>query len=164
MSSVAGDPERRSRWIPWVFVGFFLIVLSVNGVMIFVAFSTWTGLEAQSAYKQGLAYNRALERAEAQEALGWQVAFAFKPAGLGGTLMLDLKDANNDLIEDAQVLAKFERPTHEGHDFIVDVPHHWGGSYRRDLALPLRGLWDVEVEIGTPNGHYRLEERIFLAR
>lgn len=159
------DEARRSRWIPWAFVAFFAVVLAVNGVMIFFAFSTWTGLEAESAYRHGLEYNRALERARAQEALGWQVDLAFEQ-GLPkdrGILTLNLEDANGNLIQNALVRARLARPTHEGHDFEVEVLHTWGGTYRREITFPLRGLWDIEVDVEAPSGTYRLEERVFLA-
>ena len=41
MNSQTFDP-KRSRWIPWVFVGGMLLVVVVNGVLIFSAISTFT--------------------------------------------------------------------------------------------------------------------------
>jgi nitrogen fixation protein FixH len=165
MTAATGEEARRSRWIPWAFVGFFGVVLVVNGVMVFVAFSTWTGLEAESAYKQGLAYNRALERARVQDALGWRVALSFEPSQRGerGLLSLDLEDARGGFIEQAVVHARLARPTHEGYDFVVRVPHHWGGTYQTEITFPLPGVWNVELAVEAPEGRYQLNDRIFLA-
>jgi nitrogen fixation protein FixH len=59
-------------WIPWTFVAGFLLVVAVNGVMIWFATTSWTGLVTDRAYERGLDYNRNLEAAAAMAALGWQ--------------------------------------------------------------------------------------------
>ena len=59
--SFLGSKLGDDRWIPWLFVGLFALVLVVNGSMIFVAFSTFPGLETTNAYQRGLAYNRQLD-------------------------------------------------------------------------------------------------------
>jgi nitrogen fixation protein FixH len=63
--------ERKSRWIPWVFVGGMLLVVVVNGFMAFYAISTFSGLTTGQAYDRGRAYNNVLEDAARQDALGW---------------------------------------------------------------------------------------------
>jgi nitrogen fixation protein FixH len=63
MSAVMSADRPRGRWIPWLFVGGFLLVCAVNGVMIWVALSSWTGLAANQPYDRGLAYNRNLAAA-----------------------------------------------------------------------------------------------------
>lgn len=63
--------ERKSRWIPWIFVGGMTVVVVVNGFMAFYAISTFTGLTTGQAYDRGRAYNSVLEEAARQDALGW---------------------------------------------------------------------------------------------
>lgn len=63
--------ERKSRWIPWIFVGGMMVVVVVNGFMAFYAISTFTGLTTGQAYDRGRAYNDVLEEAARQDALGW---------------------------------------------------------------------------------------------
>ena len=58
-------------------------MLLANGAMIWLAFATWTGLETEGAYQKGLAYNRTLEEAEAQAALGWQVDLELEQEAAG---------------------------------------------------------------------------------
>ncbi|MEM7024577.1 MAG: FixH family protein, partial [Pseudomonadota bacterium] len=128
------------RWIPWLFVGFFLVVLAVNGSMMVVAFSTWPGLETQNAYQRGLAYNDTLATARQQAELGWKVDFAFRQDGpRRATLMLDLEDRHGSLIQDASVRVQLVRPTHEGDDRSLDLPHHTGGHYEVAVELPFDG-------------------------
>ena len=153
----------RDRWIPWTFVAFFAVVLAANAAMIWIAFATWTGLETESAYQKGLAYNRALQEAEAQQALGWRVELDVAAAdGRLARLEVALADRHGDLIEDARVSAAFVRPTHAGHDVQLTVPHIHGGVYGADAALPLPGLWEVRVTARSGTDTYRLRRRVYL--
>ena len=155
--------ERRSRWIPWAFVAFFGVVLAANAAMIVIALATWPGLETQQAYRRGLAHDEALAAAAAQAALGWEVEFAFEQTGQrGGALRLDLADRFGSRLQNAEVQVAFVRPTHHGYDLIVDLPHHYGGRYLGDVALPLAGQWEARVHIVEREGEYRLRERIYL--
>jgi nitrogen fixation protein FixH len=161
--AIAMPEERRSRWIPWAFVAFFGVVLAANAAMVVSAIISWPGLETQQAFQRGLAHDDALEAAAAQAALGWQVAFAFEQTGeRTGALRLDLADRFGNTLQDAKVRAALVRPTHGGHDLAVDVPHHYGGRYLQDIALPLAGQWEVRVHVVAQDGEYRLRERIWV--
>lgn len=65
--------ERKSNWIPWIFVGGMLVVVVVNGFMAFFAISTFTGLTTGQAFDRGRAYNQVLAEAARQDALGYTV-------------------------------------------------------------------------------------------
>jgi nitrogen fixation protein FixH len=154
---------RGDRWIPWSFVAFFVVVLVANGSMIVAAFSTWPGLETAGAYQRGLAYNRTLAAAEEQAELGWKVGFAFIQDGARqGVMQVDLEDRFGDLIEDAEVQARFVRPTHQGADRSVELAHESGGRYRAAIELPLDGQWDVHLAATSHGRTWRLSERVFL--
>ncbi len=105
---------ERSRWIPWAFLAFFAVVLLANGTMIWLAFATWTGLETEGAYQKGLAYNRTLEQAEAQAALGWRVDLALEQQGRALALRLMLVDRHGSLIEEADVTRGLRPPDPRG--------------------------------------------------
>ena len=79
MASAQPAEQRRSRWIPYSFFGFFGVVLAVNGVMLTYALGTFNGLSVDGAYDRGLAYNEALAEYQAQRALGWDLDVAFAP-------------------------------------------------------------------------------------
>jgi nitrogen fixation protein FixH len=153
----------RDGWIPWAFVAFFGVVLAANGVLIWIAFATWTGLETEGAYQKGLAYNRSLAAARAQDALGWRVDL--KLAASGGrlaVLKLTLADRYGDLIEDAKVTAVFMRPTHAGHDVALEVPHTHAGVYRAEAALPFAGVWNLRLVAQSGGDAYRVHRRVYL--
>src|SRR3954469_23813706 len=64
-------PQRKSLWIPALFIGLMLLVVVVNGTMMYLAESTFSGLDNETAYQDGLEYNATLQEAAASAALGW---------------------------------------------------------------------------------------------
>jgi nitrogen fixation protein FixH len=153
----------RDGWIPWAFVAFFGVVLAANGAMIWIAFATWTGLETEGAYQKGLAYNRTLAATRAQEALGWRVGLDLAAtAGRLAVLELTLADRYGDLIEDAEVMAAFVRPTQAGHDVQFPVPHTHAGVYVAEATLPFAGLWELHLTIQSGGDTYLMRRRINL--
>lgn len=159
----SSTPAPRDRWIPWAFVGFFLVVLAANATMIAIGVATWPGLDTRDAYQRGLAYNRTLDAAAAQAALGWRVAAGFTRTGpRRGVVEVTLADRFGDLVEDAAISAAFLRPASAGHDLLVGLEHVYGGRYRAEVELPLAGQWDLQIEIAARGEHYRLRERTFV--
>ena len=157
------EGARRSEWIPWAFVGFFGIVLAANGALIWFAFQSWTGLDTGSAYERGLAYNRTLEAARQQAALGWKVGFSFEQTGAHQVLIeLTLEDRHGDLLESAEVQATIVRPTHAGYDFVQSLAHQTAGRYQALVDLPLPGQWEIRIVALEGGDTYRLTERVHL--
>jgi nitrogen fixation protein FixH len=163
MARAMAGQAGRDRWIPWAFVAFFGVVLAANAAMIWIAFATWTGLETESAYQKGLAYNRTLAAARAQEALGWQVDLELVAAGGRlARLELILADRYGNLIQDARVTAAFVRPTQVGHDVELTAPHIYAGVYRAEAALPFAGVWELHLLAESGGDSYRMRRRIYL--
>ena len=163
MTMMQPTAERKSAWIPWVFVAFFGVVLVANSIMLYVAFSTWTGIgeENRSAYARGLAYNERLAAVEEQRALGWQVGYGFDATAPGrGTLWMTLADAHGNLIGDADVTARVARPTNAAEDFATVLRHAGPGLYAVEVDFPLAGRWDVWLAAEHDQGTYRLTREI----
>lgn len=137
---------RRGSWIPWIFVGGFGVVLAANAVMVYIAATTWTGIAVNRAYDKGLTYNRNLEAAARQEALGWEVSLVADVTGdLVGTLEVALNDGDGAPLNRAEVVVTFERPTHEGYDFAVALVQDGAGTYSAPFTAPLPGVWDLRL-------------------
>ncbi|MEM7021899.1 MAG: FixH family protein [Pseudomonadota bacterium] len=151
------------RWIPWLFAGLFMIVLAVNGSMIFVAFTTFPGLETTNAYQRGLAYNQQIAAVDEQEALGWTVGFdVTQEEGRRVALRLDLEDRFGNFVRNAVVQGRFMRPTHEGVDRTVTLDYQTGGRYEARVDLPLDGQWDLHLAVDAAGQTYLISERVFL--
>ena len=156
---------RSGRWIPWVFVGLFGIVLIANGTMITVAITTFTGMETVSAYKKGVNYNERLAAAAAQEKLAWQASLDAAPNG-GGSVILtfDLKDKNGGPVAAADVNAMVDRPLQDGLDQTVVLDEISSGRYRATLDLPLPGQWEVALTAEARGHRYQFTERIRVSK
>lgn len=59
------------------FAAFFGVVFAVNGIMVFMALSSWSGLSTDHPYERGLRYNKTLEAMAQRDALGWQETIVF---------------------------------------------------------------------------------------
>ncbi|HZX85474.1 MAG TPA: FixH family protein, partial [Reyranella sp.] len=68
----------RSRYIPWLFVGGFAVVVAVNATMIWFAVGSFSGLYTQKPRDRGLHYNQVLAQQQQRDALGWRVETAWR--------------------------------------------------------------------------------------
>jgi len=71
---MAASPEvqgLRGRHVLFAFLGFFGVIFAVNGVFLYAALSTHTGVVANEPYRKGLNYNQRIAAFQAQEQLGW---------------------------------------------------------------------------------------------
>lgn len=138
---------RRPGWyIPWLFVGGFAIIIAANATMVGFALTSWSGLETQSSFDAGNAYNRTLAAVRAQEARGWQADAAFVPiTGLAGTARMTLRDAEGAGLDGARAKLHLERPGRDGLDQEVPLTAIGGGVYEAALTLPIAGRWRVRI-------------------
>jgi nitrogen fixation protein FixH len=148
MNAMPAALPRKSRWIPWVFVGGFLLVVAVNAIMITFAVNSFTGLTTTEPYTKGLRFNDQIREAETYERLGWQIAARFRPTSARlGAVEIMLTDRGGAAITDAEVNAEFSRPVEKGHDFTLTLRAAGGGRYVGNAEFPLAGVWDVKYRI-----------------
>lgn len=165
MTGRATPDARRSLWIPWALASIFAAFLVANGTMIYFASRSWTGLETEGAYEKGLAYNDIIAAAEAQAALGWQVALEAGTAETGEAWVeVSLADREGHPIAARAVWARLVRPTHVGYDREAPLRDLGGGRYRGLVELPLPGQWDLRVRVEHVGGVYRASRRVVLDR
>ena len=155
--------RRPGWWIPWAFVGFFVVVFAANGAMVWVAMSTFTGVVDPRYYQTGLHYNRLIAEAERQKALGWSVDLRADVAADGhGRLVVRVRDRAGRPVEGAEVVARFVRPTSEGYDFGLTLGPRGEGTYAAAFGLPLFGQWDVRVRVRRGEDRVVVRRRLFL--
>ena len=143
--SLAAPRMLTGRKFLAILVGAFIAVAAVNGLMIWYAESSWTGLVSDSAYEQGLGFDRMLAESRAEAALGWQGALTYDAAT--GHLTVTLADAEGRPMSGLQLLVQWLRPTREGFDRTVTLTELAPGRYGAAIRLPLPGQWDVRVTV-----------------
>jgi nitrogen fixation protein FixH len=163
MSAPRGnDPAPpRDLWVPWLIVAGFALVILVNGILIYFAITSFTGLQTEGHYQRGLDYNEVLAGERGQDALGWTVGLDFQETGDGrGRLSVQATDKAGNPLKDAGVMVRLVRPVQAGHDMDVTLSADGDGFYVADVELPLRGQWDILAQIRHPSGNYSTAKRI----
>ena len=133
------------------FLAFFLTVCAVDFFMATLATRTHTGLVTDHAYEKGLAYNRVVHAAEAQQKLGWRAHLVYEQ----GVLVFTVKDAAGKPLALTSATAFFTRPSGPAQDFSLVL-----SSEETPLSLPQPGLWDVRVEANIDGVDYQHSARI----
>lgn len=141
--------SRSDRWIPWSFVGGFAIILIANGIMVFSAFDSWTGVSTDDAYRRGLAHNQQLAQAKKAEATGWQIAARVDGAGTQRQVLVTLHDKAKRPIRHADIRVAFQRPIERGYDFAVTLRPTGNGRYAGQVRIPKYGQWRLRFTVSN---------------
>jgi nitrogen fixation protein FixH len=159
----ANPAPRRSRFIPWLFVAGFAVVIAVNGALVYFAESSFSGLETEHPYERGLQYNQTLEAAAAQAKLGWRADIALADAGDGKrSLEVSFADGKDRPLDGLQVQAYLVRPSNAGMDVTIALSPRGNGRYAGEVTLPAPGQWDVRVVARDETNSWQRSERLFV--
>jgi nitrogen fixation protein FixH len=157
-------PRPRGWWYPWIFVAAFAVVLAVNLSMVWLATSTFSGVDTEEAYRKGVAYNEALAAARRQEALGWSVESSLDTPAPGEPVAVSVRyrDRDGRPIDGLDLRARMLRPAARGRDHDLALTPLGPGLYGGVDSLPLPGLWDLDVVALAPDGSSHQLRRRFL--
>jgi nitrogen fixation protein FixH len=159
--TIAKTPARpiTGRFVLIAVVSFFAVVISVNVVMMRLAIATLPGIEVDSAYSAGLAYQKEIQAAQQQIDRNWKVD-AHVERQEDGTARLNLgaKAPEGKPLAGLAVFGRLERPTDRRADQAFDIRESGGGSYVGIAHGIAPGQWDLVIEA---DGDGR---RLFLSR
>lgn len=150
----AGFDPRRSRWIPWAFVGFMLLVVAVNGVMAALALGTFTGVTTPRAYDRGRTYGDVLHEAARQDALGWQAEVRLAD----GVLRVQVRDAAGRAVE-GRLDGVLQRPLTRDALVLAFAPEG-RGAWAAPARAPLPGQWEARVTLFGAAGAFDIRARV----
>jgi len=157
------ESNKKSK-IPYLFFIFFAVILTVDGIYIYLAKKTWRGLATEDGYKKGLKYNETLDLVKKQNELGWSSKIKFESLNpINGNLNFTLFDKNKNPIRNASVIAKISRPVQEGYDFEVPLNHDSkSNSYCAQINFPLKGQWRIEIKSRLDDKFYQDVRRLVI--
>lgn len=161
------QPTGRGRIlphpIPMLFIAGFLAVIAVNGALIFFAEDTFSGLDTENAYQQGLDYNKTLAAEAAQEKLGWRSQAAIT-SGSDGRYILraQLADRDGRPLDGATLEAFLVRPSVSGMDLSLSPQAMGDGRYSVEFNLPAPGQWDLRLVARRGDFTWQQSERLFV--
>jgi len=127
-------------------LGFFGVILIANVIYIWLALSTFNGERTENAYDKGLQYNQTLALADAQAKRPWHAALTAAPAAGSQRLQITM-DLDGTAPAGLRASATLIRPTVSGYDMAVDLTKTGTKHFEAEVALPLPGVWDVEVDL-----------------
>ena len=140
-------PKRKSLWIPGIFIAAFGVLFIAEFFMVRQALNSWNGLVTEKSFVTGKNHNTTLQVNKRLKEIGWSGHFSATPLthNKQSDFIFHLKNKQGNPVEKAAVTLRFHRPTHEGHDFSLNMVHQGQGIYRGQAILPLTGLWDIKI-------------------
>ncbi len=156
----------QGRHVLFGMLAFFGVVLGVNGLMLWHAIATHSGVVALEPYRKGLAYNARIAAGERQAALGWQADVAL---GADGVVEVSLSDGRGMAIEGYVTSGTLGRPSSNRSDISLRFAEARPGAYVAAAGVLDPGAWQIEVEVRTAAAQdgagetvYRMRRRLWL--
>ena len=144
-----GDSSEERRLTGFrvlaILLGSFGVVAAVNSAMVYYALSTFSGEVDPHPYEHGLAYNKDIAAAVAQQARHWQVSANVTAEGAVKTVEAAFRDETAHPISGLHITARLEFATDMIQDRSVTLSEAAPGSYSG--ALPLAaGNWELVLK------------------
>ena len=139
--------EITGRHVLIGLIGFFGVMLAVNGVFLYAATSTFSGVSTEDAYRKGLAYNQTLAAYRTQTATGWQASAS---VGADSVVRLAITKADGLPVDGLAFTGRVSRPAMAAQDRAVIFRGKGRGLYVGDTGRLDPGQWDLIAE-ARPN-------------
>jgi nitrogen fixation protein FixH len=144
------------------FLAFFAAIFAMNGVLIYWAVATNSGLVANEPYRKGLHYNERIAADERQKRLGWRVDTL--ELTKDGRVTLVLTDKAGHPVSGLKVETMLGRPATNRQDIRVAMVEVAPGRYEARTSALAAGFWLVVLEArgATEEPIYRIRRRVWL--
>lgn len=150
------------RFVFGCLVAFFALVAAVNGVMLRMALNTFPGVDAENAYKAGLAFNSQIAAAEEQARRNWQVDISVNPHGERQQLYIRVQPNEGKLPGRLEFAGRLAHPAIRSRDVPLDATELSPGRFVVTLdAEP--GQWQLEFTLSERGvAMFRSANRLFI--
>lgn len=164
-SSRRSGPELTGGKVLTIFVGFFLVVFAANGVFLYEALSTRTGVVANEPYRKGLDYNNRIAADERQSALGWTSTIELSKSSK--MLSLVLISSKGEPVSGLAVSGKIGRPSTDREDKVLALSEQQPGRYEAIVDPSGAGTYVADLEMTDPESGdrtivYRVRRRLWV--
>jgi nitrogen fixation protein FixH len=146
-----------------IFFSFFAVIFVVNGVMVYSAITTHTGIVSNEPYRKGLHYNERIADDERQATLGWRDDVALTR---DGRIAIALVAEQSRPVSGMKVAAQIGRPSTNRFDTRLNLHETAPGHYEAQAGTLQAGAWIVALEVRTDLNAaepvYRMRRRLWL--
>ena len=165
MISESKDREYRltGRFVLVAMISFFVVVMGVNGIMAYLAVETFSGIQSEKPYENGLAFNRDIARSRAQDEQGWSVSEKIIRFPSGDvSIDVSIADSLNQIVSNLAITSILKSPVDSRIDCKVMLTDQMNGHYTGVTPCG-PGQWDVETIVSRRGDIvYRSNNRIIL--
>ncbi|WP_028487393.1 FixH family protein [Thiomicrorhabdus chilensis] len=141
------------------------IVLGVNFFMVSMAIVTNPGLVVDDFYEKGKNMDAVLANRKRMEQLGWQlnVDLPILSEAKPSTVTLNVLDKENQSMNVDSAMLYFYRPSDKNLDGELAL-NSTGlpGQYQAEFTLPLKGKWDLMIEVQKDGERYNIGRSIMV--
>lgn len=153
------------RMVLFAMLCFFGVIFAVNGVFLFLALSTNTGVVANEPYRKGLKYNERIAADERQLKLGWKSQISIDARD--GSLVAVISDRDGNALSGLTTNAKVGRAATDREDIAATLTETAPGRYEAKHLLHEPGGYIANLEVSDPSTAdqvvvYRARRRLWL--
>lgn len=162
---ISQDNKQAMR-NPWVlgWLGILITVITVNIIFIVTAFKTNPGLVDDSYYEKGRYHDANYQKKmEARSRLGWNISLQTPKAinlGTPGNYSVNIVDRVGNPLKEATVTLHAYRPADASADLKTELVKVAEGVFQSKLALPLKGLWDINITVAQGEDSLEISRRV----
>ncbi len=142
----------------------FIALVGATVYRIITALETHPGLVVEDAYSSGKRYAETLNQKSQLTQLGWTLNLATPKVvthNIKQTYTVNSAQ-NGKALANALVTAYFYRPLEKAHDFSINMAFHQEiNQYQAQVTLPLKGRWDVVIEVVKGKFVQRTSRKLF---
>jgi nitrogen fixation protein FixH len=166
MSPTTLPTSRRERGIDGrtvllTFLAFFGVIFAVNGLLLYYALATHSGVVAQEPYRKGLAYNDRIAADARQSELGWNVAL---DASMAGRVAVSFTDAGARPVPGLVVAGRIGRPASSAGERRLAFVEIEPGRYVADTGPLEAGTWQADVDARRVSAAGASDDPVYRAR
>lgn len=163
LPNISRDRGLQGRHVLYAMLSFFGLIFAVNGLMLYHALATHSGIVAQEPYRKGLAYNERIAADERQAGLVWFADAALSPHG---AIAVTLTDSGGNPIAGRRVEATLGRAASSRHDLRLVLVEEAPGRYVAMAGAIEPGAWVVDAVVRDADAAsaplYRMRRRLWL--
>ena len=142
----------KGRHVLAMLLLFFGTVFGVNFYMARVAIQTFSGLEADKPYQEGLKYNEVIAAAREQEDRNWTVDATIDPLTDGILLNVRQRDGAGVATPGLSIRVTFLHPADRRRDVSVVLTPAGDGLFSAVVPISA-GRWDVQIDAQKDSIH-----------